>query len=72
MVCRAMQHNMHMDAVLYCCCHVFRMRTRFHDAVIAPCSLPQVVQHCHSMNVVHRDLKPENFLFKVSNSTVQQ
>jgi serine/threonine protein kinase len=26
----------------------------------------QVVQHCHSMNVVHRDLKPENFLFKVS------
>lgn len=27
---------------------------------------PQVVQHCHAMNVVHRDLKPENFLFAVS------
>jgi serine/threonine protein kinase len=29
------------------------------------CAVLQVVQHCHSMNVVHRDLKPENFLFKV-------
>lgn len=31
-------------------------------AATAPPPPPQVVDHCHSMNVIHRDLKPENFL----------
>uniref|UniRef100_A0A383VCA4 non-specific serine/threonine protein kinase n=1 Tax=Tetradesmus obliquus TaxID=3088 RepID=A0A383VCA4_TETOB len=37
---------------------------RERDAASIMRTLLQVVQHCHSMNVVHRDLKPENFLFK--------
>eukprot|EP00775_Hariotina_reticulata_P001153 gene1153-1493_t len=37
---------------------------RERDAAHIMRTLLQVVQHCHSMNVVHRDLKPENFLFK--------
>ncbi|KAF8059360.1 CPK17 [Scenedesmus sp. PABB004] len=37
---------------------------RERDAAAIMRTMLQVVQHCHSMNVVHRDLKPENFLFK--------
>jgi serine/threonine protein kinase len=40
----------------------FTSRTRTPPPHTTRAHTPQVVQHCHAMNVIHRDLKPENFL----------